>query len=162
MPCKLVKFNKYKYKKSTWITQGLFKSIIYRDKLYKQMRLSNPSSPHYNTLSINLKTYNLILKKSIMSAKQMYYESCFNRYGNDIRITWKTINEILTKNQTPKKFPTICQDNGSTISEKVHIANKFSVFFTNIGETIASGITYVGNKDYNYYLNKEIHSSSLS
>ena len=99
MPCKLVKFNKYKHKKSTWITQGLLKSIRYRDKLYKQMRLSNPSSPHYNTLSINLKTYNLILKKSIMSAKQMYYESCFNRYGNDIRGTWKTINEILTNNQ---------------------------------------------------------------
>ena len=68
MPCKLVKFNKYKHKKSTWITQGLLKSIRYRDELYKQMRVSNPSSPHYNTLSINLKTYNLILKKSIMSA----------------------------------------------------------------------------------------------
>ena len=97
MPCKLVKFNKYKHKKSTWITQGLLKSIRYRDKLYKQLRLSNPSSPHYNTLSINLKTYNLILKKSIMSAKQMYYESCFNRYGNDIRGTWKTINEFSYK-----------------------------------------------------------------
>ena len=104
MPCKLVKFNKYKHKKSTWITQGLLKSIRYRNKLYKQMRLSNPSSPHYNTLTINLKTYNLILKKSIMSAKQMYCESCFNRYGNDRRSNWKTINEILTKNQTQTIF----------------------------------------------------------
>ena len=34
MRCKLVKFNKYKHKKSTWITQGLLKSIRYRDKLY--------------------------------------------------------------------------------------------------------------------------------
>ena len=33
IPCKLVKFNKYKHKKSTWITQGLLKSIRYRDKL---------------------------------------------------------------------------------------------------------------------------------
>ena len=32
---------------------------------------------------------------------------------------------------------------------KVHIANKFNVFFTNIGEKIANGIDYVGNKDYN-------------
>ncbi len=86
------------------------------------------------------------------------YESCFNRYGNDIRGTWKTINEILTNNQH-KKIPTIFQDNGSTISDKVHIANKFNVFFTNIGEKIANGIDYVGNKGYNYYLNKEIHSS---
>ena len=34
MPCKLVKFKKHKHKKSKWITQGLLKSIRYRDKLY--------------------------------------------------------------------------------------------------------------------------------
>ena len=79
MPCKLVKFNKYKHKKSTWITQG------YRDKLDKQLRLSNPNSLHYDTLKFNLKSYNLILRKSIVSAKQTYYESRFNRIGNDIR-----------------------------------------------------------------------------
>ena len=49
MPCKLVKFNKYKHKKSAWITLGLLKSIRYRDKLYKQLRLSNPNSLHYDT-----------------------------------------------------------------------------------------------------------------
>ena len=89
----------------------------------------------------------------------MYYESCFNRYGNDIRSAWKTINESLTKNQTKNKFPTIFQDNGSTISDRVHIANAFNVFLTNIGEKIANGIDYVGNRDYNYYLDKDIHSS---
>ena len=60
--------------------------------------------------------YNLILRKSIISAKQMYYESCFNRIGNDIRRTWKTISEILTKNQTKNKFPTVFNDNGSMIT----------------------------------------------
>ena len=131
MPCKLVKFNKYKHKKSTWITQGLLKSIIYRDKLDKQLRLSNTNSLHYDTLKFNLKTYNLILRKSIISAKQIYYESSFNRVGNYIRRTWKTINEILTKNQTKNKFPTVFNDNGSMIADRVNIANKFNVFFTN-------------------------------
>ena len=161
MPCKLVKFNKYKHKKSAWITLGLLKSIRYRDKLYKQLRLSNPNSLHYDTLTgkLNLKTYNLILRKSIISAKQMYYESRFNRIGNDIRRTWKTINEILTKNQTKNKFPTVFNDNGSMITDKVNIANKFNVFFTNIGEKIAKGINYDGNKTYGHYLNKDIHSS---
>ena len=154
MPCKLVKFNKYKHKKSAWITQGLLKSIRYRDKLYKQLRLSNP-----NSLDYDLKTYNLILRKSIISAKQMYYESRFNRIGNDIRRTWKTINEILTKNQTKNKFPTVFNDNGSMITDKANIANKCNVFFTNIGEKIAKGINYDGNKNYGHYLNKDIHSS---
>ena len=159
MRCKLVKFNKYKHKKSTWITQGLLKSIRYRDKLYKKLRLSNPNTLHYDTLKFNLKTYNLILSKSIISAKQTYYESRFNRIGNDIRRTWKTINEILTKNQTKNKFPTVFNDDGSMIADRVNIANKFNVFFTNIGEKIAKGINYDGNKNYDNYLNKEIHSS---
>ena len=89
----------------------------------------------------------------------MYYESRFNRIGNDIRRTWKTINEILTKNQTKNKFPTVFNDNGSMITDKVNIANKFNVFFTNIGEKIANGINYDGNKNYGHYLNKDIHSS---
>ena len=89
------------------------------------MRLSNPNTLPYDTLKLNLKTYNLILR-SIISAKQMYYESRFNRIGNDIRRTWKTINEILTKNQTKNKFPTVFNDNGSMITDKVNIANKFS------------------------------------
>ena len=79
MPCKLVKFNTYKHKKSTWITQGLLKSIRYRDILYTQLRLSNPNALHYDILKFNLKTYNLILMNSIISAKQMYYQSRFNR-----------------------------------------------------------------------------------
>ena len=89
----------------------------------------------------------------------MYYELRFNRIGNDIRRTWKTINEILTKNQTKNKFPTVFNDNGSMITDKVNIANKFNVFFTNIGEKIAKGINYDGNKNYRHYLNKDIHSS---
>ena len=111
------------------------------------------------TLKFNLKTYNLILRKSIISAKQIYYESRFNRVGNDIRRTWKTINEILTKNQTKNKFPKVFNDDGSMIADRENIANKFNVFFTNIGEKIAKGINYDGNKNYSHYLNKEIHSS---
>ena len=45
------------------------------------------------------------------------------------------------------------------IADRVNIANKFNVFFTNIGEKIAKGINYDGNKNYGNYLNKEIHSS---
>ena len=48
------------------------------------------------------------------------------------------------------------------IADRVNIANKFNVFFTNIGEKIAKGINYDGNKNYGNYLNKEIHSSFTS
>ena len=104
MPNKLIKFYRYKHKKSTWITRGLMTSIRYRDKICKQLKLTDPSSNNYETIKINLKTNNTILKKNIRAAKQIYFESRFSLFKNDIRNTWKTINECLSKNIL-KKFP---------------------------------------------------------
>ena len=104
MPSKWVKFNKYKHKKYSWVTQGLLQSIKYRDKLYKRLKLTDPNSANYDTININLKTYNGILKTSIRAAKQTYFELCFNRFKNDIKNTWKTINVILSKTKIQKKI----------------------------------------------------------
>ena len=102
MMSKLVKFKKYKHKKSKWITQGLLASIRHRDKLYKQIKLTNPDSPEHEMLLINLRTYNVILKRSFRIAKQSYFKTRFNQFKFDINNTWKTINEILSKSKTNK------------------------------------------------------------
>ena len=68
-----MKFNKYKHEKLTWIIQGLLASIRQRDKLYKQIKLTNLDSPEHEILLINLKTYNVILKRSFRIAKQSYF-----------------------------------------------------------------------------------------
>ncbi len=82
---KLVKYNKYNHTKSTQITQGQLKSRRYRDKLYKQALLTNPDLPEYQVLKINLKSYNVILKRSFRMAKQIYYKTCFNRFKYDAK-----------------------------------------------------------------------------
>ena len=126
---KLVKFNKYKHKKSTWITQGLLASIRHRDKLYKQIKLTNPDSPEHEMLLINLRTYNVILKRSFRIAKQSYFETRFNQFKFYIKNTWKTINEILSKSKTNKSFPTYFKESNSIMTDKLEIANKFNAFF---------------------------------
>ena len=60
---KLVKFNKYKHKGNKWITNGIIKSLKFRDKLYKEMRSVNTNSPSYATIKQNLTVYNQLLKK---------------------------------------------------------------------------------------------------
>ena len=80
IPSKWVKFNKYKHKKYTWITHGLLKYIKYRDKLYKLLQLTDPNSANYDTINMNLKTYNGILKTIIRAAKQAYFELCFKPF----------------------------------------------------------------------------------
>ena len=112
MTGKFVKFNKYKHKKSKWITYGILKSIRFRDKLYKKLKFTNPVLMEHDILYTNLQTYNKILKKSIREAKQRFLESTFNRYKSDIRNTWKTINEILSRNHKNISFPKSLNING--------------------------------------------------
>ena len=66
MPSKIVKFNKYKHKKSSWITQGLLKSIRYRDQLYKKLKLTNPNSPNYDTIKTNLEAKYSLRKTNLL------------------------------------------------------------------------------------------------
>ena len=79
LPIKTVKFDKYKHKKSNWITPGIIKSIQYRDKLYMNLKKTPFSSTQHAILKQNLKTYNTILNKLIMNAKKDYYHNEFSR-----------------------------------------------------------------------------------
>ena len=62
--------------------------------MYKQLQLTNPSSNNYAIINIYLKSYNTILKKNIRASKQIYFESRFSLFKNDIRNTWKTIMSV--------------------------------------------------------------------
>ena len=65
MPSRIVKFNKHKHTKSTWITNGILRSISYRDTLYLELkRLPSDSERHAN-IKVNLKTYQSILRRLI-------------------------------------------------------------------------------------------------
>ena len=152
MTSKLVKYNKYRHKKSKWITRGLLRSIRFRDNLYKKIKLTNPASREYETLKINLKTYNKILRTSICAAKKQFLAYTFEKYKSDIRNTWKSINEVLSKKGNKNTSPTSLNVNGNEITNTSEITNMFNTFFTNIGNELANKINYSGTKDFTYYL----------
>ena len=157
MTGKFVKFNKYKHKKSKWITYGILKSIRFRDKLYKKLKLTNPVLREHDILYTNLQTYNKILKRSIREAKQRFLESTFNRYQSDIRNIWKTINEILSRNHKTISFPKSLNINGNEITNQLHIATEFNKKITNIGLSLSNHISYSGEKDCAYYLKDNLN-----
>ena len=105
MPYKTVQFNKYKHKQSTWITLAILKCIRYRDKLRNKLKLMHADSQEHPMTRANLMAYNAVLKKCIRAAKQMHYESCFNKFKHNIRKTWDTINNILSRSNKSKNFP---------------------------------------------------------
>ena len=152
MPYQLVTFNKYKHKNSLWITNGILRSSKYRDNLHKQIKLTNPTSVDYSIKKINLKTYNCILKRSIRAAKLIYYEQLFNKYKNDTRKTWKTINEILQRSNKKRSLPMYFGEGDCKITDTVEIANTFNLFFTNIGQHLANKIKHTSNRNHSFYL----------
>ena len=76
----------------------------------------------------------------------------FDKYKSDIRNTWKTINEILSKNGNKNTSPTSLNVNGTEITNPLEIANILNAFVTNIGTELANDIHYSGTKDFTYYL----------
>ena len=93
-PVRVVKFNKRKHKKSNWITKGIINSISFRDNMYRKLKQTSHDSQHFETLKINLRTYNKILKRNIKQAKKAYYQEAFQKHQNDIKSTWRIIKDI--------------------------------------------------------------------
>ena len=156
MPYKIVTFNKRKHKKPAWITKGILRSIKYRDNLYTFMKMTNPNAKGYFVQKINLRTYNCILRRSIRAAKLIYYEILFNKYRNNTRKTWKTINDILSRPSKKKTLQKTFREGDFKITNNVEIANKFNSFFTNIGPCLARKIQNISSKCYSSYLKRHL------
>ena len=97
IPCKKVRYNKYKHKNSQWITSGILKSIRFRDRLYQKVKKTSHDSNKFRVLKENLKVYNQVLKKAVRQMKFNYYSNTFEKYKNNTKKTWETINNITGK-----------------------------------------------------------------
>ena len=104
-PVRVVKFNKRKHKKSNGITKGIINSISFRDN-NRKLKQTSHDSHNFETLKINLRTYNKILKINIKQAQKAYYQEAFHKHKNDIISTWRIIKDILNKSQK-KTTPTL-------------------------------------------------------
>ena len=158
-PTKLVKYNKHKHKKSSWITQGIIKSIAHRDRLYLDYKSTPTDDPNYCTLQQNLKTFNIIIKKTIKDAKAKYLADKFEKYKYDMKKTWQTINEALCKNRKEKKVISKLLINEETITDSKRICTEFNNFFANIGQKLADKISPSKKINIEMFLKKEISSS---
>ena len=150
IPLKTVKFAKYRPKKETWITSGILKSIRYKDKLYKQLKMINPLIPQYNIL----KTNRTILKRNIRLAKNMHYANniMFYKSKNDSKKIWKQINDLISSRNQYKQH-NYFKTNDSILTVHTDIANNFNSYFTNIWPNLANNIHNVNPINPLSYLN---------
>ena len=157
LPTKKVKFNKYKHKKTPWITFGLLKSIHTRDNLYRRWKSKLPTSQLYESLKQKFQKYAAEVDRLIRQVKTEFYQREFDKFSGDIRKTWKTINSILNRNKRVNGFPSHIMNENRKISDKQTIVEVLNDYFCNIGQNLANKIPE-SSKPYSYYLNKQINS----
>lgn len=87
---------------SPWITSSLLVSIKKRKKLYKRM-LNSPNHARQSQYKI----YSNKLNTLIRIAKRNYYDERFGLVKNNLKETWKLINEVINKSKGKPSLPNI-------------------------------------------------------
>ena len=73
--------------RNPWITQGIFRSIQTRNKLFKSY-VRNPTEQN----NCHYKRYRNILTKLIRTSKKLHYSKVLNNAEGNLNSTWKVIN----------------------------------------------------------------------
>ena len=133
-PLKKVKRNN-QIPQAPWISYGLLVSVRKKNKFYKQL-VSEPNLARSETY----KAYKNKLNHLIRIAKRNYYESQFVRARNNIKDTWKLINEVINNKNTKRVLPSQFKIDEKVVSDPKEIADKFCKYFTNIGISLANKI----------------------
>ena len=159
-PEKICRYNKYKHKKTKWITQGILRSIRFRDKLYNKMKNSENNPTLHQTLKTNLRIYNSILKKVIRDSKKSFYNACFTSFRNDIKKTWQMIGAIISPKKKKSEQSESFMINGDMVDDPEKIVESFNEYFVKIGSDLANSIQHTDNSSFNDYL-KTPHTSTF-
>ena len=104
----------------------------------------------YHRFKEEFKQYRAKLRKSIREGKRQYFISLFIRQKSNIGKTWCLLNETLNRNVKKQPIHEFLVDNGMT-TDPVIIANKFSEYFINIGNSLADKIPTA--EPFHSYLN---------
>ena len=112
--------------------------------------MSSERLPSMNK-KINLRTYNRIINLSKTYLKKLYYADKFHKNKNNIKLTWRLINEVLGNNPN-KNISTKFNINDKCITDQQEIANHFNSFFSSIGTTISQQIQNHDQIDHRRYL----------
>ena len=119
-----------------WITNGLIKSINYKNFLYEKWKKSKTKKNKQGDLQIyeKYKHYRKKLRILIKCAKSRFYSVKFDKCKGNSKKTWELINELRGKCKRKPKSSFII--NGSVVNERRIIASEFNKYFTSLAHNL--------------------------
>ena len=105
-------------------------------------------------MKLHTKTYRNKLKNVLAKAEKDHFAKLLEANKSNMKKTWMILKDIINKNRQSRVQSQFKISDGSTISNKQMISEKFNDFFINIGPSLADKITkqdkspafYLGNK----------------
>lgn len=140
-----------------WITKGIQKSILRRDRLLKQLR----SEKNKHTKTVKFNQYK-ILRNQIVTliriSKKNHYRNYFTQNVHNSNKVWMGINELITLKNIKGLNKIILKTENKNITEALDIATEFNKFFTNITTKIREKVPPT-KKNFNDFLNQPTRQS---
>ena len=137
-PIKRIKSKNAKRSENAWISIGLRKLSKTKEKLYKKF-LTNKTVES----ETKYKVYRNELNHLIRIAKKNYYNNRFSQAHNNLKSTWKVINELAGKKQSTRLLPSSFKVENNEVNDTRLIANQFNEFFVNVGPNLAKKFSNV-------------------
>jgi len=138
--------------KKTWLTHGLIKCIMEKNRLYKLFQINSD-----NSAEAKYKTYKNKLTSLLRVTERTYYKNLLDYNKNNLSKTWKTLNIIINRHKNVHNNITF-DINGKQISDSKDIADKFNKYFLNAPKELYKGFS-VQSRDPKCYLKNKIRDS---
>ena len=131
--CPIVtRYLSYKTYKKPWISRELRDKIKIRNNyyiLYKSGKMSREVYVRYRNVVTN----------EIRKKKCLYYKGKFSQFSNNMKNSWRLINDIIRPNGKTKETKISLVHDGDLIDNPIDVSEKFNHFFSSIGEQINRG-----------------------
>ena len=145
----------YKKRKS-WLTSGLKKSIMIKNKLYVKF-LKHPTMENKSLY----KQYKCQLRSLLQKCERDHYNFLLIQNKNNMRKSWGIIKEVLNKGKKQELPDMFCIDD-KKVEDKHIIANRFNKFYVNIGPSLAKVIPNSEKDPDSYFDNPNMNSIYFS
>ena len=145
--------HKHKRVRKPWFTNGLANACK-KNSLYKQFLKFRTKQAEEK-----YKRYKNKLVSILRLAEKQFYNNKLLLYQNDLKNTWRILNEITKRKNISSLMPDEFIDGTNIITDKQKIVNHFANFFTNIGPTLAKKIKSCPNKTFSDFMGPSVQNT---
>ena len=116
-----------------WIKGQVLEKIKQRQNMYLLYRSAKIGQVEYKRFCNSVTS---ILRK----AKRSYFAQRFSMYKNDIKKTWKCINDVLGRRNMNRCNVSSLRESDAIVTDRQKIANIFNSYFSSVGKNISESV----------------------